>query len=653
MATEIIKTVKPSGGDYTSLAAAEAGEQKDLVAADEQLTIECYAMEDLGNRAYFLNANWTVNATCYVRITVPNGERHHGKWDTNAYRLKISGTWGSGINSELDYTRLEWLQVEDNMTIASGSGFVTTGADCTINGCITKFTGTSTGPTGFSISPGTNGTQIRNCLAFDYVNGAGGRGFSLSSSVSEGIVAYNCGAQNCYTGFIETWFAPRIRNCWAQDCTDGFVGTWSAQSDYNLSDVAADAPGAHSKNSTTVTFVDKANDDFHLSETDTEARNSALNLSGIFIDDLDNNERVDGWDIGPNQYLADESVKTIKPAGQGGNYTTVSAWEVGEAVDLVHRGRVAIGSIEGDWTGITETGPATIDDAAWHTDPTRRIIVRAIGIARHRGKWVDRAYKIVSASNVVQVHRADVEVEGLQIESTATLTPRACVNPNSNATRAQIHDNIMKFTGSATGASGVRAQRSQDLKVYNNIIYGFDTSGSYGIYYDNGNPPAVTGAFYTNTIDDCETGIAIAASVGNTVTVTVKNNIVQNSTTAYKKLVAGGTETWHANSTNNLADDATSPGSNPQDNKTLTFVDRVNRNYFLIETDAAVGNGADLSADSEIPISTDAAGRNRCLPWDIGALEYQEPGEGDDPGVALVSAVMRKNDRRRLLYADD
>lgn len=35
MATEVIKTIKSSGGDYTTLHAFKAGEVRDLVAADE------------------------------------------------------------------------------------------------------------------------------------------------------------------------------------------------------------------------------------------------------------------------------------------------------------------------------------------------------------------------------------------------------------------------------------------------------------------------------------------------------------------------------------------------------------------------------------------------------------------------------------------
>lgn len=294
-------TVKSAGGDYSDLNAAASGEEADLVALDRQLVIECYNFEDTGGRGYFNDANWTVDVTHYVTVTVPVGQRHDGKWSTSGYRLKITGGWASGINTELDYTRLEWLQVEDNMTVAGGSGFSITGENCVVDGCITKFTGVATTPRGFSVGPAANGTWLRNCLAHDYRNGSGGRGFSLSTDTSGELELDNCGAHNCYQGFVETWFPPILKNCWAQDCDDGFNGTWHADSDYNLSDLAADAPGTNSKNSTEIEFVDKADDDFHLADTDLGALNSGVDLSGTFTDDIDGDVRSGSWDIGPDQ----------------------------------------------------------------------------------------------------------------------------------------------------------------------------------------------------------------------------------------------------------------------------------------------------------------------------------------------------------------
>ena len=89
MATEIIKTVKPSGGDYTSLANWEAGQQGNLPALNETHTAECYSMEDSSFVDLF---GWTTDPTRYIKIYTPLSERHSGKWNANKYRMvRIDG----------------------------------------------------------------------------------------------------------------------------------------------------------------------------------------------------------------------------------------------------------------------------------------------------------------------------------------------------------------------------------------------------------------------------------------------------------------------------------------------------------------------------------------------------------------------------------
>lgn len=91
-ATNRTVTVKTSGGDYTSLAAAIAGEKGDMVALDRQLTIECYAFADAGGAALIANADWVTDATRYIHIYVPPAERHSGVWNAAKYYLQVAGT---------------------------------------------------------------------------------------------------------------------------------------------------------------------------------------------------------------------------------------------------------------------------------------------------------------------------------------------------------------------------------------------------------------------------------------------------------------------------------------------------------------------------------------------------------------------------------
>jgi hypothetical protein len=88
-------------------------------------------------------------------------------------------------------------------------------------------------------------------------------------------------------------------NCIATDCTDGFSGTLTNE-DYNISDVASDLAGAHSQNGVEPTYLDKDNDNFLLSPTDTIAINMGTNDpgSGLYSTDVLGITRVSPWDIG-------------------------------------------------------------------------------------------------------------------------------------------------------------------------------------------------------------------------------------------------------------------------------------------------------------------------------------------------------------------
>lgn len=119
MATERLKTVKPSGGDYTSLAAAIAGEAGDLVATDEWLHIECYAMTDEEETNI---TGYTTDEDCKIVIDTPMSERHQGVWDDNKYN--VSGRIGNGIiKVSQSHVLLEGLQAHSTLPW-SGTGRV-------------------------------------------------------------------------------------------------------------------------------------------------------------------------------------------------------------------------------------------------------------------------------------------------------------------------------------------------------------------------------------------------------------------------------------------------------------------------------------------------------------------------------------------------
>lgn len=77
---DTIKTVKESGGDYSSLSAWEAGQQKSIASGDREIA-ECYTMVDYITN-YLLIEGWTVPSGAEIIIRGAAGHRFTGKLGT-------------------------------------------------------------------------------------------------------------------------------------------------------------------------------------------------------------------------------------------------------------------------------------------------------------------------------------------------------------------------------------------------------------------------------------------------------------------------------------------------------------------------------------------------------------------------------------------
>lgn len=332
MATERLRTVKSAGGDYSSLSGWEAGEQTNLVTADEWRTAECYNFSDTTGVTF---AGWTTDATRYIQVLGATGNRHNGIWSTSGYRLEVTG---NPIVVQADFIYFRYIQVsirEDSTTQRIGIHInaVASGAKTYIEQCLIRQHPSSSGTGNIrgirSNDASNDGTlYCSNTICYDIQQGSGS---GWSRSVSSPWYIYNCGAHNCALGFGvgSSGTTAVLRNNWAQNCTDGFSGTTTAGTDKNISDLASDAPGTTVKNSTNISFVDEANDDFHLDSGDTAAKDWGDDLSGdasypISVD-VDGATRSGSWDAGPDEITSGgsasgsgtPSVPAITSSGSG------------------------------------------------------------------------------------------------------------------------------------------------------------------------------------------------------------------------------------------------------------------------------------------------------------------------------------------------
>jgi hypothetical protein len=165
--------------------------------------------------------------------------------------------------------------------------------------------------------------RIWNCIANNFYGDASCNGFGVTIENYANLVEiYNCTAFHCYRGFATNSAYVKAINCLANGCYDGFVGTFDANSNYNASDIASDAPGANSRNGTNgnAVFVNEAtyHFDLHLDSTDVNAHDQGTDnpSGGYYSTDIDGIARASPWDIGADEYISG-----------GGTPVTVSVYE--------------------------------------------------------------------------------------------------------------------------------------------------------------------------------------------------------------------------------------------------------------------------------------------------------------------------------------
>ena len=271
---------------------------------------------------------WATDATRYIRIYTTEEARHDGKWNTGKYRIELGSS--AAITIQEDYVIVDGLQILQSSSDASyNRSFLVSGQnvsnEITISNCILKAEASGTANNWDVVRTSDADLIIKfyNNIAYDWVNGANTmNGFRVSGLLTAYI--YNNTFINIYSyGFNGGSGTVIAKNNITQNCPDGFFSTFHASSDYNISDIEGDTTGISSSYReglvTDVSFVDEDGDDFHLSVSDTSAKDQGTDLSAdpnlAFTDDIDGNTRPINivWDIG-----ADEVLPTI-------HFTTTSS----------------------------------------------------------------------------------------------------------------------------------------------------------------------------------------------------------------------------------------------------------------------------------------------------------------------------------------
>lgn len=320
-----------SGTENTGIAAAvrsfDAGD-RNIVTATEIWNVAFYPGLD---QTQVVANGWTTSTTYYFRFFTPFLEsdvgrsmRHQGVWTTRSYRIvpstNVTAAWDE-LGGGMANARFQGLQIGSPTGNSSlGALNFMSGAinpDRVVDQCIIAGHSGTTSATRFAGISATNGgsstsVTVRNCIIYDFTsaNTTADRGISLDGGTAS--LMYNNTIVDCVTGIRLPGAGSlhRAINCIVQGATDGFAsggGTWHADADYNISNVASDAPGANSQQAT-LTFKNSAGDDFHLADDDAEY--VGRDLSGFtywpFSVDIDGETRSN-WNVGADEWFESDS----------------------------------------------------------------------------------------------------------------------------------------------------------------------------------------------------------------------------------------------------------------------------------------------------------------------------------------------------------
>ena len=289
--------------------------------------LECYT----GSYADAITmAGTTANAT-YFRIIRPAPGNSHNGTPGGGGVVFTDNSVGTIVAAEA-YCSIQDLILTESKSLAVGTVWCITGAaNASYIGNICKSTNADIGDAGgiFVSHPSTGQKAINNLCYECKTQGiqTGGRN-SITNYVYNNTVI-NCGTYGIrfQTNTGTTGVVVSTNNLCTGNGTDFavFGGTMTITQTYCVSyDATADDWGGAGNHTghTAVGYVDAANDNWHLANTDTQAIDLGTDLSadGVFAfdDDIDKETRIGTWDIGFDEYIS--TAVALSPTMSGNKF---------------------------------------------------------------------------------------------------------------------------------------------------------------------------------------------------------------------------------------------------------------------------------------------------------------------------------------------
>jgi len=362
---------------FIDVAVRDFDTSTNLVASNAVMNVACYG--DGADTTLVTVSGWTTGANNYIRIYTPfatsevgTSQRHSGTWTAAAYRLEgAPAAMNTGVLwIRTNHVRVDGLQVWQTNDVDYTTAIYVNGANAgqssyqISNNIVRGVGGGPSKPGRMAINvfaAGTAGSEARiwNNLVYDF----SGAQLDVAGIVPDDpdftVYVYNNTTVDSGTGILQYQGTVVARNNLSYNNLDNYAGTFDAASSHNLSGPGADAqiPPLNARNGVTVTFVNVATDNFHLSGSDTGALNQGANLSAdpnlpIALD-IDNQIRVPAWDIGADDANGTTAVKLMSFEARPLDSAVSLSWRTASELDNLgfHVYR-ALGP-DGPWTRLT------------------------------------------------------------------------------------------------------------------------------------------------------------------------------------------------------------------------------------------------------------------------------------------------------------
>jgi hypothetical protein len=327
-ASQLKKTVKPSGGDYTSLEACMDANEQNLVDNDKYFDVEIDGEWSSADTTAVMIHNYTTDATRYINIYTTATARHRGYLDTERYRIVTGGATTATLNTNAtNFLYINGIVTKNTSTYNAidncglyGGSTTTAGVQIYrnsifIGGCV-----------GARVGADNRYAKFYNCIAISHStsDANGGRnaawlitGASSSASTSELLncvgVAYGNGTASVFNNNTAGAYNYVVKNSYGAQGGSGTGDVFHAKTV-----VTTSASSDGSKDTSTVAYatdsgayftnITNASENFHIGAS-SELINEGTDLSATFTDDIDGQTRPTGansWDIGADEYFSGE-----------------------------------------------------------------------------------------------------------------------------------------------------------------------------------------------------------------------------------------------------------------------------------------------------------------------------------------------------------